>query len=82
MYINSVPRQDIWKKKEKPSKSLNRKIPKNKTRKKRKHIYNSNTNPKQKIITTQIEKKNILTRNDYEKIGTHGQHKIQEFWGM
>jgi len=31
-----------------------------------------------KIITTQIKRKNILTRYEDEKIDTHGQHEIQE----
>jgi len=30
------------------------------------------------MTTTQIERKNILTKNEDEKIGTHGQHEIQE----
>jgi len=30
-----------------------------------------------KTKTTQIERKKILTRDEDEKIGTHGQHEIK-----
>jgi len=50
--------------KKKLPKHVNRKVPKNKIGKK-KRISNFNTIPKQnKITTTQIEKKNIVTRDE------------------
>jgi len=66
--------------KKKFSKPVNLIVLKNKTKQK-KHISNSNTKfkiEKKKLSTTQMERKNILTRNEDEKIGRHGQPEIQE----
>ena len=45
----------------------------------KKHIFNSNTNTTNKIKTTKIGRKHILTINEDEKIDRHDwQHGIKE----
>jgi len=61
------------------SKLINRKVLKNKIEQ-TKQISSSNTNPKQdkNNNTIEIERKNILTKNnDDGKIGKHKQYEIQ-----
>jgi len=64
---------------QKNSRNVVKNVLKNKTVQK-KHFYNSNlnTNSTNRIkLTTQIERKNILTINEYKRISTHKQHEIR-----
>jgi len=57
-------------------KPINRKVPKNKIGQKKHILILIQIQNKIKITTTQIERKNILTKNDDENIGTQRQHEF------